>query len=106
MQPMRTKPMSLVLAALLWAAAAEQTLAITYTTLDYPGSRSTLANGIDGNNIVGAYSDSSDIFHGFLYTSTTYTTLDDPLATNGTVARGISGGNIVGFYYNSPVAHG
>ena len=106
MTPMTTKPMTLVLVALLWSAAAEQTLAATFTTLDYPGSLSTIAIGIDGNNTVGIYT--TPTIHGFLYNGTTYTTLDHPLAgTNGTVARGISGGNIVGLYSDSSlVKHG
>jgi hypothetical protein len=37
--------------------------------------------------------------HGFLYRGGTYTTLDDPLATNGTIAAGINAsGQIVGQY--------
>ena len=88
-----------VLAALLWATAVSPSLAITYTTINYPGSSSTVPRGIDGNNIVGVYNSSPA--HGFLYNGTTYTTLDDPLATQGTYAFGISGGNIVGSYKDS-----
>ncbi len=36
----------------------------------------TIAFGVSGGNIVGAYGDSSAIRHGFLYNGTTYTTLD------------------------------
>ena len=39
----------------------------TYTTLDVPGASNTYALGIDGSNIVGSYSVSSEeAFYGFL----------------------------------------
>jgi probable HAF family extracellular repeat protein len=45
--------------------------------------------------------------HGFLESGGTYTTLDDPSATQGTVARGINdAGQIVGFYTNATGQHG
>ena len=53
-----TKPITLVAAVLLWAAAASPSLAITYTTLDDPlATRGTHATGISDNNIVEGYSD-------------------------------------------------
>jgi len=84
-------------------------LTSTYTTLDDPlGVDGTYALGISGNNIVGYYVDGSSYLHGFLYNGTTYTTLDDPFASEfnnpsygangGTFASGISGNNIVGYY--------
>ena len=72
----------------------------TWTTLDDPLGVQTIASGIDGNNIVGFYIDSST-HHGFLYNGSTWTTLDDPLAVYGTDADGISGNNIVGTYFVS-----
>src|SRR5208283_4025992 len=73
-------------------------------TLDDPlGTLTTCPFGIDGNNIVGFYRDSSDNnTHGFLYNGSTYTTIDDPLAgPGGTYPYGISGNNIVGSYLDS-----
>ena len=73
-----------------------------FTTLDDP-----LASGSNGGtspysiyqgSIVGVYTDSLDVGHGFLLSGTTYTTLDDPLANGYTSATGVSGSNIVGFY--------
>ena len=88
--PMRMIPLTLVLAALLVTAAAEQTLATTFTSLDDPlATGPTSATGIDGNNIIGVYTDSSGD-HGYLYDGASYTTLDYPLATF-TAARGIDG---------------
>jgi probable HAF family extracellular repeat protein len=75
-----------------------------YTTLDDPQSifdpacgglncpGNTQAYGINNaGQIVGQYTDSNRLRHGFLYSGGSYTTLDDPLATNGTFARGING---------------
>ncbi len=40
--------------------------------------------------------------HGFLYSGGKYTTLDEPLATNGTFGRAINvNGDIVGLYIDS-----
>ena len=77
-----------------------------YTTLDAPNaSGGTFANGIDGGNIVGYYTDSAT--HGFLYNGASYTTLDDPMSAGSTYALGISGGATVGYYIDSSnVAHG
>ena len=94
-----------IFAMLLWAAAASPSLAITYTTLDFPGGNNTYAVGISGGNIVGAYYDPSNVSHGFLYNGTTYTTIDYPGSTT-TELSGIDGNNIVGdhsghgFLYN------
>jgi hypothetical protein len=67
----------------------------SFITLDPPGSTTTEAYGIDGNNIVGYYIDSSGV-HGFIYNGTGYTTLNVPGAVK-TYAAGISGGTIVGY---------
>ena len=105
---MNTKRITLVLASLLYGAAASPSLAITYTTLDFPGATGpapyfgTYALGISGNNIVGDYVIGS-VDRGFLYNGTTYTTLDFPGSIL-TEAFGISGGNIVGIY--EAVNHG
>jgi uncharacterized membrane protein len=73
----------------------------TWQTLDYPGGYSPKAAlGIDGNNIVGDYIDSSGNEHGFLYDGASWTTLDYLGATK-TVANGISGNGIVGDYTDS-----
>ena len=117
-----------------------------YTTLDDPsaGTNGTYALGISGSNIVGYYSDGTQITafsttpqprcgrrsttrwesmaptpkvsraiilsdtmktgrmrHTVFCTTSqpmTYTTVDDPLGTNGTYATGISGSTIVGVY--------
>jgi probable HAF family extracellular repeat protein len=72
------------------------------STLDDPLAigGGTNAHGINNaGQIVGSYTDGSGT-HGFLRSSGgSYTTLDDPLATNGTFANGINDlGQIVGTY--------
>jgi hypothetical protein len=44
---------TLLLGALIVGASAANSLAITYTTLDYPDSVNTYAFGISGDDIVG-----------------------------------------------------
>src|SRR5207244_918500 len=65
----------------------------TYTTLDDPlanAPNGTLAQGINASGqIVGSYADAG-VYHGFLYSGGAYTTLEDPLATNGTTAAPIN----------------
>ena len=79
----------------------------TYATLNDPlaGSGGTFAVGINNEGqITGYYFDSNGAAHGFLYSGGTWTTLNDPFATNGTFAEGINNkGQIVGRYleYNS-----
>src|SRR5262249_57963700 len=88
----------------------------TYTTLDDPLAShnpggGTIANGINGTGeIVGSYATGGGMIvftaQGFLLSGGTYTTIDDPLATNGTIANGINAsGQIVGFYSNA-TGHG
>jgi len=74
-----------------------------FTTIDDPLGIENSANGINSaGQIVGQYLDSNLYDHGFLYSGGTYTTIDDPLATNGTVATGINNsGQIVGYYTDS-----
>jgi len=69
---------------------------ITFGTLadDPLGTTLTVAEGINGlGQIVGYYATPSPPSHGFLYTAGDYTTIDDPLGTqgSGTVANGING---------------
>ena len=56
---------------------------------------------MDGGNIVGYYYGYDFGYHGFLYESGTYTTLDDPDSDAATYPLGISGSNVVGYYNDS-----
>ena len=85
---------------LAFALLPQFSLAVTYTTVDVPGSQET--RGVyDINNagqMVGAYYDTSGIDHGFLDSNGTFTTLDYPSAFL-TEAHGINdSGQIVGQY--------
>lgn len=105
-----------VLAALFCFARAAE--AISYASLDYPGAKETYITGIDGDTIVGYYSnyDSFDYDalygrklidpHNFVYDGQTWTTLDCPRVLESPSGRpdyisrakieGIDNGNIVG----------
>ena len=67
----------------------------------------TVAIGINGAGaIVGGYSNNSG-FYGFLDQNGSYTTINDPNATQGTTAYGINGaGAIVGGYSNNSGSYG
>ncbi len=81
------------------AIAGSSQAAFTYTALDPPDSRFTLAAGVDAGLVVGAYNevDNHGIVHqhGFVYNGSTFTKLDVPGALH-TYPTGVSGGIIVG----------
>jgi hypothetical protein len=80
-----------------------------FTTLDDPLGYATVATGISGNTIVGAYFTNPDDVEpsGFIYNGSSFTTLDDPLGVNGTEPNAIYGNTIVGVYFDSnSVSHG
>src|SRR6266446_6292223 len=108
--------MLLVCVSAAWAAKTET---FVPTTIQYPGSTSTTARGINkSGDIVGTYvcaaacvnpmtgETSPPGTHGFLLQDGVYTRIDVPGGT-GTVARGISErGTIVGHYNVGAVTHG
>jgi len=103
---MKRKQLTVIIALVLWVFVAGYAQA-EWITLDYPGSSATYPYGIDGDNIVGSYVDSSGKTHGFLYNGTSWTTLDYPGSlyypvTWSTEAHGIDGSNIVGTYIRYP----
>jgi probable HAF family extracellular repeat protein len=68
-----------------------------------------MAYGVnDAGQIVGQFIDGAGVYHGFLYSGGTYTTIDDPLGLMGTEPFGINDqGQIVGGYQDSSgVTHG
>jgi hypothetical protein len=80
----------------------------TYTTLDDPlfmGAGSTIANGIDGDNIVGYTSaNAGQLIASFIYDGSTYTHPFDVQApiSESHYFYGISGNRIVGYYQEAP----
>jgi probable HAF family extracellular repeat protein len=76
-----------------------------YTLLDVPGSRETIANGINNaGQVVGWYIDANSRAHGFLYRDGTYITLDPPGSVY-SLAYGINDlGQIVGSYQRTSLA--
>jgi hypothetical protein len=98
---------ALIVSLLCICSPVHPCAAYTFTTLNDPlGVNGTTLEDISGNNIVGYYTDSANIRHGFIYNGSTFTTLDDPLATGGTEALGISGNTIVGDYFVGNAYHG
>jgi uncharacterized membrane protein len=108
-----------MLLACVPAAWAAKTEIFVPTTVQYPGSTSTTARGINNSrDVVGTYAcavacvnpvtgeTSTPGMHGFLLQDGLYTRIDVPGGT-GTVARGISQqGMIVGHYNVGAVTHG
>src|SRR5262249_16423992 len=74
----------------------------SFTTVDFPGARSTQALGINPRgDIVGQYDDAEGVTHGFLLSGGQFTSFDFPGATR-TTAFGINPrGDIVGLYRSS-----
>jgi hypothetical protein len=93
-----------LLVAMVMCGVADKSRGQTFVTLDDPiatgasPAGGTVAQGIDGSNIVGTYY-VNQVANGFLYNGSSFTTIDVPTATS-TDIRGISGSNIVGDYSN------
>jgi hypothetical protein len=97
---------SLGLAIALVFPATSRAQTITYSSIDAPlGVNGTSAYGISGNKIVGSYSDTNYVAHGFIYDGTNFTTLD-PVNTELTYARGTDGRRVVGYFVNVTGTHG
>jgi len=84
-----------------------------YTTLDIPGSSRTAPSMVnDHGQVVGAWRDSSQARHGFVWDKGTFFLFDHPLANSmpaeGTYPGGLNDrGDIVGKYWNTAgVSHG
>jgi uncharacterized membrane protein len=97
----RRKPITVAAAGLiaLGLTVGADERSFQFTTIDFPGSVSTIPNGINGRGeVVGAYTDSSNQTHGFVKTGDLFRSIDFPGALL-TQARGISpAGEIVGAY--------
>jgi hypothetical protein len=105
MLPPRGNPKKACLVFTLVLLVTPVGLAVTYTTIDYPGATYTLALGINtAGDIVGAYTDPTFRYHGFLLSQGIFTTIDAP-GSAGTYATGINdNGEIVGFYGDPTVS--
>jgi len=69
-----------------------------WTELSFPNATSTQICDIDGDIIVGNYTDFSGYTHGFLYNGGEWITLDYPGSLSTTIG-GIDGTTLVGTYY-------
>jgi hypothetical protein len=77
-----------------------RTAAGTYTVFDVPGSTRTYCSDVSGANVVGGYSDSAGVRHGYLYDGSTYRTLD-PTGSTSTSTRSVFGNRVAGSYTDS-----
>ena len=93
----------IVSAAALLGNASGAGLAFHFSTIDFPGSVRTIADGISPEgDIVGHYRDTTGKEHGFLLSGGQFSSIDYPGAIY-TDARGIApGGDIVGTFQNAP----
>ncbi|MEK7405063.1 MAG: hypothetical protein AAB225_08145, partial [Acidobacteriota bacterium] len=87
----------LVALGLAPAAAAQLT---SFGVIDYPGSRGTLAFGInDAGDVVGHYRDERNLWHGLLLKAGRFTTVDFPGADQTLVYGLNSSGDMTGMYF-------
>src|SRR5581483_7429159 len=99
-----------LLAACLVSQTSARAVTYNFSYLNDPlagtgPGQGTRAAGIYGNTVVGQYTDSSQHTHGFIYNGSTFTTLDDPLASGVTTAWGVYSNNVVGYYRDSQGAN-
>ena len=98
---LRTVVSAMICSVLVSSALSAQSTYIVfkYAQLDYPGASSSTAMAINNSNVVvGWYTDSAGVYHGFKYSNGTYTAINVPNAYE-TQALGINDlGDIVGTY--------
>jgi len=101
------KPMlsvlGLVLAFAVAGAAGDAPLTFKFTAINIPGAAQVFPGGVNDSGVmVGAYLDTSGVYHGFMLKGKTVTTIDDPKGTNN-ICKNISpkGAAIVGYYLNA-----
>lgn len=98
---MSMRAIKMVLSAALMSAAAFA-FADTYTSIDVPGAISTDASGINSSGeIVGTYTDASNIVHGFRLDRGAFVAIDYPGASNTTAISINDRGDVAGFFLDS-----
>ena len=105
---MRALRLMAVIAAFICilTTAARVAAALVFTTLDVPGAVLTNAQGVNlQGDVVGTYTDTAGVQHGFLWSGGQFRTVDVPNG-HAVIARGINAsGDIVGSYQR-PVESG
>src|SRR5262249_36232938 len=98
---MNPTTIKMCLAAVSMAIAAVA-LADTYTPIDVPGAISTNPSGINSSGeIVGSYTDASNIEHGFRLDRGVFVAIDYPGALNTTPISINNSGDVAGFFLDS-----
>lgn len=86
--------------------AASSLHAATWTTIDYPGQRSTGATGINNSGtIVGTYEDASFVVHQWVLHGGVFTVVDVPNAVFSQTSQVNNLGHFVGYYQSSLDSH-
>jgi hypothetical protein len=81
---------------------APMALADTYVSIDFPGALSTDVSGISASgDVVGTYTDSSNVVHGFRLHRGTLSTIDYPGAVSTSVVSVDSSGEMAGFFLDT-----
>lgn len=100
---MKARTIRLLATGALVGAATAALAVDTYTPIDYPGAIATDASGINASGeIVGTYTDGSNVSHGFRLRDGIFTTIDYPGATNTFALSVNSRGDVAGFFLESP----
>jgi uncharacterized membrane protein len=95
---MFTRAIQLILSGALMATAAVA-LAETYTPINFPGAIVTDASGINSaGEIVGTYTDASNLVHGFRLDQSGFSTIDYPGAISTSAFAVNARGDIAGFF--------
>jgi hypothetical protein len=97
-QPMRKLNFLFTVFAIALCLSSAPVQAGIWTTVDFPGARSTMITGLSGNNLAGNYTDASGVNHGFLFKDNAWTSFDAPSGATFMQVTGIDGGNVVGSY--------
>ena len=96
----------LVTSVLLFSPATILAMTYTFTSIDYPesGTKETRAHRInDANQVTGRYMDTSNYWHGFLYSGGSFTTFGNYPGAQNSYPFGINNsGQFVGYYWNPP----
>ncbi len=97
------KPGSILTFALAaYACVATAALGDTYTAIDFPGASTTDLSGISALGVmVGSYTDSTSVSHGFTFDGDTFAAIDYPGAISTTAISVNSRGDVAGFFQDA-----
>src|SRR5579862_9889999 len=110
--PKKRVLLAVTFATLLAVAYAQETpsaVSFSFTSFDFPGATSTQSMGINSSGtLVGSYSDSAGVTHGFISVANgKFIRVDFPAAISTVLERITDSNQGVGFYFDSNnLSHG